>query len=212
MGGVRISELARRADVPVGTVKYYLREGLLPAGTLTSATQAQYDEDHLRRLELIRVLTNVGGLSIASMRDVLAAIDHQPRSRHDLLGTAHTAIGPHPTVSPAALDRATQLLRRWNWPDAEPAPALAQLAAALEGIEAAGITLPDAVLDRYAELMHQVAEVDVGMVPIELPADAIRFVVTGTVLFEPLLLALRKLGHWQASARRFGPDVEDDAE
>ena len=27
-----VSELAERADVPLATVKYYLREGLLPAG------------------------------------------------------------------------------------------------------------------------------------------------------------------------------------
>ena len=29
---MRISELARAADVPVATIKFYLREGLLPEG------------------------------------------------------------------------------------------------------------------------------------------------------------------------------------
>src|SRR5918999_1379911 len=37
---VQISELARRAGVPVATVKYYLREGLLPQGELTGAIEA----------------------------------------------------------------------------------------------------------------------------------------------------------------------------
>ena len=37
---MRISELARRSGLPVATVKYYLREGLLPAGEPTAATQA----------------------------------------------------------------------------------------------------------------------------------------------------------------------------
>ena len=37
-------------------MKFYLREGLLPAGTATSATQATYDAGHLRRLRLVRAL------------------------------------------------------------------------------------------------------------------------------------------------------------
>ncbi|RAC11977.1 MerR family transcriptional regulator, partial [Burkholderia multivorans] len=53
---MRISELSRRSDVPVATIKYYLREGLLPAGERTSATQAVYTDAHVNRLALIRAL------------------------------------------------------------------------------------------------------------------------------------------------------------
>ena len=41
---MRISTLAVAADLPVATVKYYLREGLLHPGVATSATQATYDD------------------------------------------------------------------------------------------------------------------------------------------------------------------------
>ncbi len=37
-----MAELSRRSGVPVATVKYYLREGLLPSGVTTSATRAEY--------------------------------------------------------------------------------------------------------------------------------------------------------------------------
>jgi hypothetical protein len=47
----------------VPTIKYYVREGLLPPGQLASPNQTQYDNSHLRRLRLIRALTEVGGLS-----------------------------------------------------------------------------------------------------------------------------------------------------
>lgn len=201
---MRISELSRRAGVPVGTIKYYLREGLVPPGELTSATQARYGEPHVRRLELIRVLIGVGGLSIASTKAVLAAIDDPPASGHDLLGTAHSVIGPTPAASDTALDRARKLVTAWGWTGVDDAPALTQLAAALDGIEAAGLNLDDDVLARYATSMAQVAELDVAGVPIGSPADAVRFVVAGTVLFEPMLLAMRKLAQWDASARRFG--------
>lgn len=189
--------------VPVGTIKYYLREGLLPAGELTSATQARYDKRHVERLELVRVLIGIGGLSINATRAVLAAIDDPPPSDHDLLGTAHTAIGPTTTAGDDGMRRARQLAQRRGWTEVSDAPALTQLAAALEGIEATGLTMPDPILDRYTELMSEVAELDVASVPTTSAADAVRFVVTATVLFEPMLLALRKLAQWEASARRF---------
>ena len=53
---MRIAELSRDSGVPVPTIKYYVREGLLPPGELTSPNQAQYDASHLRRLRLIRAL------------------------------------------------------------------------------------------------------------------------------------------------------------
>jgi DNA-binding transcriptional MerR regulator len=49
---MRLSDLSAASGVPVATVKYYLREGLLPPGRLTAATSAQYDDSHLQRLRL----------------------------------------------------------------------------------------------------------------------------------------------------------------
>src|SRR5829696_1255640 len=59
-GGMRISALADAAGLPVATVKFYLREGLLHSGVATSATQASYDESHLRRLAHVRPLPPSG--------------------------------------------------------------------------------------------------------------------------------------------------------
>ena len=46
---MRIAELSQKTGVPVPTIKYYLREGLLPAGELTSPNQAHYDDRHVQR-------------------------------------------------------------------------------------------------------------------------------------------------------------------
>jgi DNA-binding transcriptional MerR regulator len=51
-----VSELAERADVPLATVKYYLREGLLAPGETTGPRRAEYDDAHLRRLRVLRLL------------------------------------------------------------------------------------------------------------------------------------------------------------
>lgn len=43
---MKISELSRRTGVPVASIKYFLRQGLLPAGRATAATLAEYGEEH----------------------------------------------------------------------------------------------------------------------------------------------------------------------
>src|SRR6478752_4591497 len=66
---MRISELAGATGVTVPTIKYYLREGLLSEGARTSATQAEYGEDHVRRLRVVRALIE-SGVTVAETRKV----------------------------------------------------------------------------------------------------------------------------------------------
>src|SRR3954469_13987781 len=82
---MRMAELSAESGVPVATIKYYLREGLVPAGELTSPNQAQYQAKHLQRLKLVRALLDVGGLSIVDVREVVRAIDEKA-STNELLG------------------------------------------------------------------------------------------------------------------------------
>ena len=201
---MRISELSQRSGVPVATIKFYLRERLLHEGELTSATQARYDDSHLARLRLIRALVGPGRLSIAAVRDVLAAIDTPPESTHRLLGYAHAATAP-PVPPEVDLAEARAMVRRWGWQIAvEDSTSLAVLATALDGMAAADFSLGPDVLAAYADAMRQVAEAEIAGVPVESPAGAVRYVVLGTVLGAPVLLALRRLAEQDASARRFG--------
>jgi DNA-binding transcriptional MerR regulator len=199
---MRISDLSQASDVPVATIKYYLREQLLPEGRRTSATQAQYDETHLSRLRLIRALLGAGGLSVARAREVLAHIDQPPPSSHDLLGLAQSAI-----TRPAGqvdLTRVQDLMRHWGWRvDVKDCDTQADLARALTALEDSGRDLPDGMLDRYAGGMFALAEEEVASVPSSSAAEAVRYVILGTVLIEPVLLALRRLAQQEASARRF---------
>lgn len=202
--GVRISQLARETEVPVATIKFYLREQLLHDGELTSPTQAQYDEGHVRRLRLIRALLGPGGLSIAATRELLDELVAPPAAQHDLLGIAHHAVNP---AVPDGLDLAVtyQLMQRWGWHvDEQDHDTLAAFAHALQGLDAAGFELPEGALDLYARAMAEIAEAEVAAVPTDSAEAAVRYVVLGTVLVEPLLLALRRLAQQNASSRRFG--------
>ncbi len=66
---MRISELSRQSGVPVATIKFYLREGLLPDGERTSAHPGPVRREHVARLRLIRALLGPGGLTVAKARD-----------------------------------------------------------------------------------------------------------------------------------------------
>lgn len=49
-----IGELARRTNTKVETIRFYEREGLLPAPERTSGNYRSYGEAHLKRLSFIR--------------------------------------------------------------------------------------------------------------------------------------------------------------
>ena len=171
---MRISELASHTEIPVATIKFYLRENLLHEGVRTAATQAQYDQSHVARLRLIRALLGPGGLSIAAAHQVIQAIEEPPESVHELLAVAAGAVaGPN-------------------------------LEDALRALDEAGFKLPEGALDLYQDHMRQIAEFEIDNVPTNSPAAAVRYVVLGTVLLEPVILSLRRAAEEEASARRFG--------
>lgn len=141
-GAMRMSELSSRSGVPVPTIKFYLREQLLPPGRPTAPNQAVYGPSHLVRLRLIRVLTGMGHLSIAAVRDVLRALDDPAVATVELYGVLGRARDARPstTESPAPLAahvHVNALLERCGW-RVEPGPQrdlLAQAAAVLDGAD-----------------------------------------------------------------------------
>lgn len=205
---VRISELSRRSDVPVPTIKFYLREGLLPAGRLTSATQAQYDEEHLARLRLIRALVAGADLPVHTARQILALIDDPPDNILALFGRTQQLLSPSdPTVD---VTEARELLAGWGWHDDERYEGpLRRLAQALDAARSAGFEIPPGVLDTYAAAAHQIAEAEIANSPVDSLVEAVRYTVLGSVLMESVLLAMRRLAEADVSVRAFG--VTDDA-
>lgn len=200
---MRISELSAATGVSVASIKYYLREGLLPEGERTSATQAAYGDVHVRRLGVIRALVD-SGVGIAATRDVLAAIDAPGESINDLLGTAHGAVMPD-VAAEADLTAAENVARRVGWtPGSCDEQVLAGLDKALRNLERADFDLSDEVLDAYASATQRIAAAELAGVPTTSPEAAVRYVVLGSVLMEPVLLALRRVAEQVASERRFG--------
>lgn len=204
---MKISELSRASGVPLPTVKYYLREGLLPAGRPLGRNQADYDEAHLRRLRLIRALIDVGGLSVAGVRQVLGAVDDDVVPGHQLLGTAHEAIAGVSRADRstagwlAARAEAARVVAARGWRVYERAHALDQLADAIAALRELGQEDMLTLLDGYAEATERLARQEVGLVLARSDrAGMVEGVVTGTVLGEAMLTALRRLAQEHTSA------------
>jgi DNA-binding transcriptional MerR regulator len=77
-GFLRISELAERAEVPVATVRHYLREGLLPEPVKTSRNMAYYPPEFVERIRLIKLLQEERFMPLRVIRDLLDREDAEP--------------------------------------------------------------------------------------------------------------------------------------
>jgi DNA-binding transcriptional MerR regulator len=205
---MRIAELSRRSGVPVPTIKYYVRERLLPPGELTSRNQARYGEAHVRRLKLIRALVDVGHLSIAATRDVLAALDAPGKTLHERLGHAQYAVTPALQSDvdedswAAAAGEVERLVGRRGWQVDPMSPAWVLLTQVLATLHSLGQDDLVALLDRYADAAQELADAEVrcvlGRPDVE---STLEGVVIGTTLGDTILAALRRLAQADASAR-----------
>jgi DNA-binding transcriptional MerR regulator len=200
---MRLAELSSRSGLSAPTIKYYLRLGLLAPGETESATWASYDDAHLRRLTLIRALTDVGGLSLDAVRDVLATVDDPASSRHEARGAAQWPLSPEPATEPAAASLAAvdDVLGRAGWELDPDSPHRRRLASQLDTLAELGFPATDQVLDAYVAALEPVAEIEVARIAGEEPTTAAEHVVIGTVLYEPVLLTLRRIAHEVVSGR-----------
>ncbi|NUS12559.1 MAG: MerR family transcriptional regulator [Streptomyces sp.] len=218
---MRISELSSRSGVPIATIKYYIREGLLPAGRPVAANQADYDEDHLRRLRLVRALVAVRGLPVSTAADVLAVLGGQGDGAGDgdgdgegdgegvhrtlgrVLGAMDTARARDHAASEAGLAEVRRLVAAMGWRVHPRSAAVDALARALDALDQLGVRIDTGALLPYARLAERTAEVDLDLLAAA-PAssDLAEHAVLLTVLLDPALLVLRRLAQEHHSAAR----------
>jgi DNA-binding transcriptional MerR regulator len=75
---LKISELAERSEVPVATIRHYLREGLLPEPVKTSRNMAYYPPEFVDRIRLIKQLQEERFMPLRVIRELLEREDAEP--------------------------------------------------------------------------------------------------------------------------------------
>lgn len=209
----RISDLVRLTGVPMATVKYYLREGLLPQGERVTARLTTYDDRHVRALGLLRILREVGRVPMESLRQLVAAARTPGGTVHELFAAAADALAPRPApggeLRPMTRELADGLIAQAGWTHVRPdAVDRENLAAALEVVATYDTHPRDpAELAPYLRFADDIASYEIGHLD-----DAkdrlglLEEMVVGQVVFGEVLAILRRLAEEHHSRVRFGDD------
>ncbi|MFC7722989.1 MerR family transcriptional regulator [Nonomuraea recticatena] len=203
-----MSELSVATGIPVATIKYYLREGLLAPGRPLGRNLADYDEGHVHRLALVRALADYGGLPIVTIRDLIGHVEGAKSSRYGLLALAQTAMtkwpaprgGSHLAAAERLMD---EMMARRGWTRSRAAHRAVRMAVGvLAVLGELGRQDMIAALDAYAAAADRIAAIDLGVLEGAVRPDAsgpkdreraVELVVVAASLGDALISALRRI-------------------
>ncbi|OKI57738.1 MerR family transcriptional regulator [Streptomyces sp. MJM1172] len=220
---MKISELSRRTGVPVASIKYFLRQELLPAGRATAATLAEYGDEHVQRLRLIKALTALGGLSIAATRNVLAAIDQAHTSEGALGAVSYALPVPVAAQSSAGDDEeaeadatagaeVAELLAALDWQAPGTSPHVQGLTTALKELRRLDARYAPGELAAYARLAESVARLDLERAAgVDDPVALAERAVIVFAICAPVFELLRRLAQEDQVRRRVAGDGAEAA-
>lgn len=208
---MRIAELSKLSGVSVPTIKYYLREGLLMPGELSSPNQATYGESHLRRLRMVRALIEVGGVPVAAIGQILAATEGPEMSTYDLLATVTGALDGQPQAPTdeaewtRARNEVQAAFRRRDWHGGRDSATDALVEVVVRMSQLGYDTWASEALDTYLDAAERIAEIDVEhALRSSNRADIVDGAAVMTVLGDAALGAARRIAHIHVAAERLG--------
>lgn len=196
------------SGVSLPTIKYYIREGLLPPGESTGVNQAEYGEPHVRRLSLIRALIDIGGLPVATAKHVLDAIDTPGMPLAGVFGTAQQAVSRADLYqrppSPQARERVAAVVRDHGWTVSMGNPGITAAANVIDAFTASHHPELLDLMDEYAGAALIVATADLDAVGMQPDVSAMaETVIAGTVLGDALFAALRRIAQEHVTSKRY---------
>ena len=207
---MQLKELSERTGVSAASIKFYLREGLLPAGRSVHATRAEYSGHHVSRLEVIQALRRVVGLKMAQIGSLLRMADGGVPRLELLAAVQRTVLGlddvstEHGDLRTPAGDA---VVRYRNWPDV-PSDARNSLNAHLALMESLGVPVTDDLLNSYSQAVDAIAAVNISATTA--PEDVNQLIMTAAVgmhLHGQLVLKLLALAHASHAIRRYDKDA-----
>lgn len=207
---MKISQLCDLSGVSVPSIKFYLREGLLPSGERTSANQAEYGDAHVERLRLIRALIDVGGLPVATARRVLEAVDARELPLDYVFGVAQYAVSDATVYEPVDPDShglriVDETIQRMGWAVTSENPGRHGAARVLDTYAELGHPYLAEISEGYAHAAELIARSDLDAVAKRGDVrDMAETVVVGTVLGDGLVASLRRIAQEHIAHQLFG--------
>ncbi|MGY3128933.1 DNA-binding transcriptional MerR regulator [Agrococcus sp. UYP33] len=198
---MRIGELSERTEVSSASIKFYVREGLLPPPERVGYNRSEYDDSHAARLRLIRALLETGGLSVQAAQRVLAAADDESVPILDLMRTAQAAIPvPEAAASPESIAAVRAVADRMGWSTHDENPGMLQSARVLDAYRALDLPELAGLLEPYARAADEAARAELA-VTVAAPdrSRMAAIVAVGTVLGDALIAGLRRIAQEAAA-------------
>jgi DNA-binding transcriptional MerR regulator len=118
-GLLRMRELAEAAGVSAGTIKHYLREGLLPEPVKTSRNMAWYPPEFIDRVKLIKQLQEERFLPLKVIKEVMEDGDGEdgPKRLRALIELEDRVLERALSGQDSKGLTATEVKRRYGLPD-----------------------------------------------------------------------------------------------
>jgi len=113
-GLMKMSELAEQSGVSAGTIKHYLREGLLPEPVRTSRNMAYYPPEFVERIRLIKRLQEDRFMPLRLIKGV---IDEDPERAHALIELEDRIIERAAAAQERGRVSRAEVRRRYEVPD-----------------------------------------------------------------------------------------------
>jgi DNA-binding transcriptional MerR regulator len=113
-GLLKMSELAEQSGVSAGTIKHYLREGLLPEPVRTSRNMAYYPPEFIERIRLIKRLQEDRFMPLRLIKGV---IDEDPERAHALIELEDRIIERAAAAQERGRVSRAEVRRRYEVPD-----------------------------------------------------------------------------------------------
>ena len=210
---MRISSLSRRSGTPLGTIKFYLRERLLPPGRPTGRNQAEYDETHLQRLHLIRALTTVAGMDLSSVRQLLGAVADEELPLPRLYEVLENVVGAGDRSADSGSAEAARadvdtIVERMGWslrPDMQSRHWLVQVLAALKDL---GCVREVDVFLPYALAADEIAVHQLDMVPPDCTGSQRTAAIVRSIMLGVALTAMHQMAQEHHARQRFSPTAQ----
>ncbi|NLA55308.1 MAG: MerR family transcriptional regulator [Corynebacterium humireducens] len=206
---MRISELSSASGVSFPTIKFYLREGLLPAGRRAGQNQAFYTKGHLARLRLIGAMRGIARLSLAEIKGVLSELDGPGTVLDTMAAMQNTLIGQasdeeaHTAEARAILDR---IISERGWNIRPESPAYGTAVQSIAKLYTTDLQWSPGMIAEYAEYAEHAAAIgrlDVSTLNFAGSQENLLVqIIEGTLLRRQLVDSLVLLGQQHSAHER----------
>lgn len=202
-----ISQLSSATGVHPSTIKFYIAEGLLPRGELIATNRALYTDSHVERLHMIRAMVTVGGVSIASVRRIVNALDGE--SLTTLLAAAQDAASAEepPEFEPTpTMAHVRDLFSIASDDYLCEHPSVALMAQAIDNARPLIGSNFDTWLAELVGAARQAADADLELIDsARSRTDAAQIAAVGTALGDVILAHARRLAQSVRATDHYGP-------